>query len=602
MKKFFTLICALVATAATAFAAGIDDLPVCKHSYVLVADEVNNNGTEKIAKGVTYGDFFFTPTGHDKSNGKGKFDLAAKDEEGNYLYFGGKYAEYGEHLNSLRIKNAQDVLAIKVTAKSKVIVCFNGQGKTGSAARYPKFCTTADMADANALNEKPSDATGKVGTEYREFVAPDDMTLYIGSWNGDTYVSYIIVEANEAPGTPQVKVGPQKFDEAKGLWFRDITVKAVDITEEGSEESAPTIVTYTTDGTAATEESDVVEPGGITVYQNQTLKFQAFGDFMGDGKPDKDNIIEGADNEAIVSFTFDAPTLSSKDGVVTVTSPYEGKGAANVIKYDDQTINGNTATLTKSATVTAYSEITNGSYGKFTSKSANSDVLVLNKISEKKEIKVIEGTAVVDEEATAGATDGKTHYKVEGGKLNADPMDFFIKEPAFGVVKEAQYQIDDKECYLQMNGDITIYFDLAEDAAVTIVASKNSCKSISDDTVKDGKVFAVTVDGTAKQSADVTAESYEVSNGEQSIYVPGNVLKFDLTAGQHKFTRYTGTGQIFLSSILIEPGKSVFTDPTGIKDIETVAKNAKAVKKIENGQLVIVTPNGKVTVAGAKIK
>ena len=48
MKKIFTLICALAGFASMSSAASVDDVAPLKHSYVLVCDEWNNNGTEKI--------------------------------------------------------------------------------------------------------------------------------------------------------------------------------------------------------------------------------------------------------------------------------------------------------------------------------------------------------------------------------------------------------------------------------------------------------------------------------------------------------------------------------------------------------------------------
>lgn len=594
MKKIFTLICALVGIVASGFAQTVADLEVCKHSYVLVGDEVTNDGTEKVAKNSLYGDgYFFTPTGHDKSNKKNSFDLAEKNEDGTYKWFNGKYAEYGSHLNSLRLKTTQDVLAIKLTAKSKIIICFNGQSKKGTAARYPKFATDAKLT--TALNDAPSDASGTVGISTVEYTAPDDMTLYVGSWNGDIYVSYIIVEANEVPGTPSVKVGPQKYE--NGLWFREVTVKPAMVTEEGSEESFPSIVTYTTDGSAPDENSEVVPSDPIKVYKDQTLKFQAFTDF-GEGLPEVDAIIAGAENEAVVSFSFDAPTLVADKGNVTVTSPYAAQGGANVITYGENTVNGDKVTLTESAEVSAKTVITNGSYGKFESKSASIDALVLTPITEKKELKPIAGEVVVDEEATAGSTDGKTYYMVKDGKLNADPKDFFVKSPVFGAVTadEAQYQVPEgQDVYLQMKDDVTIYFELADSALVTITASKHSCKDI-EGTDEKSKIFAVKVDGNDQQVADITA-THEFQNGETTETLDGNVLKFGLAKGLHKFTRYTGTGHIFLSSIVIDPTAVA----AGINDIEA-DKAVKVKKVIENGQVVIVKGNNKYNAAGAQIK
>lgn len=596
MKKIFTLICALVGIVASGFAQTVADLEFCKHSYVLVGDDVTNNGTEKITKNSLFGDgYFFTPTGHDKSNKKNSFDLAEKNEDGTYKWFNGKYAEYGSHLNSLRLKNAQDVFAVKLTAKSKIIICFNGQSKVGTAARYPKFATDAKLE--NPLNEKPSAESGKVGISTVEYTAPDDMTLYVGSWNGDIYVSYIIVEANEAPGTPSVKVGPQTYE--NGLWFREVTVKPAMVSEEGSEEQFPSIVTYTTDGSAPDEKSEVVPSDPIKVYKDQTLKFQAFMD-LGTGLPDVEGFLSRAENEAVVSFSFDAPTLTADKGNVTVTTPYAAQGGANVITYGDQTINGDNATLTESAVVSAKTVITNGTYGKFESKSASIDALVLTPITEKQEIKPIAGEVVVDEEATAGSTDGKTYYMVNNGKHNADPKYIFFKKPVFGAVTadNAKYQVPEgQEVYLQMkDNDIAIYFETAQKSLVTITASKNSCKNI--DKPEDAKnlIFGVKMDDTDQQVADITAD-HEFVNGDATETLSGNVLKFFVEAGTHKITRYTGTGNIFLSSIVIEPAGT----NTGINDIEANS-TVKVKKVIENGQIVIVKGNNKYNVAGAQIK
>lgn len=249
--------------------------------------------------------------------------------------------------------------------------------------------------------------------------------------------------------------------------------------------------------------------------------------------------------------------------------------------------------------VSAKTVINNGTYGKFESKSASIDALVLTPIKEKKEIKPIAGEVVIDQEATDNATDGKTYYMVNNGKLNADPKDFFIKSPVFGAVTadEAQYQVPEgQQVYLQMKDDVTIYFELADSALVTITASKHSCKNIESTEAKD-KIFAVKVDGTTDQQvADITA-THEFQNGNTTETLEGNVLKFGLSKGVHKFTRYTGTGHIFLSSIVIDPTAVA----AGINDIE--ADKAVNVKKvIENGQIVIVKGNNKYNVAGAQIK
>ena len=84
------------------------------------------------------------------------------------------------------------------------------------------------------LNEKPGkDFPATPAGFLYEWTAQDDATIYIGSYNGDMFVGYIIVEANEAPGTPSVKVGNQIFE--NGLWYREVTCKHSDGNNQCSE-------------------------------------------------------------------------------------------------------------------------------------------------------------------------------------------------------------------------------------------------------------------------------------------------------------------------------------------------------------------------------
>lgn len=576
MKKIFTLICALVGLVTTAMADSIKDLPVCKHSAVFVMDVYTNNGQVGLESNKIYDGYLFSNGATSKATNKGSVDLS--DDP--------KYSEYGSHLNCVKLKDSKQGLVLKVTAGSKVIVYHQSH-----ATRY------IDIQEVNESNYTAKETKtlfkGEINSTKTEWVADDNRTIRIGSIAGDLYVSYIIVEAKEAPGTPSVKVGPQKYE--NGLWFREVTVKRAMVTEEGSEEQYESAVTYTTDGSAPDENSEVVPSDPIKVYKDQTLKFQAF---MADDEGNPALFLEGAENEAVVSFSFDAPTITADKGNVTVTTPYAAQGGANVITYGDEIINGDNATLTESAVVSAKTVINNGTYGKFDSKSASIDALLLTPIKEKKEIKPIAGEVVIDQEATDNATDGKTYYMVNNGKLNADPKDFFIKSPVFGAVTadEAQYQVPGgQEVYLQMKDDVTIYFELADSALVTITASKHSCKNIESTEAKD-KIFAVKVDGTDQQVADITA-THEFQNGNTTETLEGNVLKFGLSKGVHKFTRYTGTGHIFLSSIVIDPTAVA----AGINDIEA-DKAVKVKKVIENGQIVIVKGNNKYNVAGAQIK
>lgn len=600
MKKLFTLICALVGLASTANAATIDDVKVCKHSYVLVADEWTNNGTVRpgnAAGGFLFGDGFFLDVNAKGTVAinKGKSDPAEilTDADGNptgeYRYgeaFAKKYGEYGAHLNSLRLKNNADVIAMKVTAGSKLIFLIQGNNKSGTSARIPKIATDAKLE--NALNEKPgADFPATPAGFLYEWTSEDDQTIYIGSYNGDMFVGYIIVEANEAPGTPSVKVGNQTYE--NGLWYREVTCQPNKYEIFGQQ--LDTYVTYTLDGSTPTADGQkYTEP--IKCYKNMTVKFQAWTDL---------GICEGADNEGIVSFSFNAPKISAEGGNVTITSEYEG--AQNFYKFGDADYaEGSSVTLTESATLTAMSKIKNGDYAVFESASTSKDVYVLNPISEEKIISVLAGTAVVDEKATASSTTG-TIYMIDGGEISADKMDFFVKNLEFGAIANgtaaAQYQVPaGQEAYIKMN-NTNISFLVAEGETVNVhvICSKNACKNI-DSEKADERQCKVNVDGTVYGCADMNTGTYEITDAEGNVEtLPTNEIKFSLGEGVHTFKKFSGTGNILISSIKITPVKG-----TGINAVNGENKASKNGKVIKNNRVVIVKDGAEFSVTGAQLK
>ena len=569
MKKLFTLAIALLGFAGIANAASIDDLQVCKHSYVFVADE-NSPVEEKILfyKNTLFGDgYIFTPTSNAYATNKGSVDLSVADGILVTEDIAAKYGEYGKHLNCLRLKKAQDVIAMRLTAQSKVIIFYQDNSKDD---RYPVFATDAGLSSRlgeGVISERCSGEEGAPAANLRriEWTATDDGLVYIGDNNGDMYLSFIIVEAKEAPGTPTVKVGEQKFE--GGLWFREVTCKANPAVEGG--ESLPTVVTYTTDGTAPTAKSPLYT-APIKCYQDMTVKFQAFYDFDENGKLDADDeIADGADNEANVSFSFDAPAIEAEGANVTIVSPYEN--ARNFLSLDGTESGAEElgqVTLDESATIYAYTLIENGDYGTFKSKSTTKDVYVLNPIKEKKTIAVTAGTAVVDEEATASSTTGEV-YKVEGGEISADKKDFFVKNLTFGTLANAdaaksQYQVPaGQEAYIQMsNTNITFFVAEGDSVTVKVICSKNSCKNLdaadaAEDKLDNGctpdRQCYVNINGTNYCLTDAEGNH----TNDLKLYPEANVFEFGLKGAEggsyFTFQKYSGTGNIFISSIEITP-------------------------------------------------
>ncbi len=612
MKKFFTLICALVGFAGVANAATVDDIAVCKHSYVLVCDQLG----ARPGKGVLFGnDHFLDVTGGSTATNKGQVDLSVLNEaDDNHVnqYIVDKYgADYpGLHYNFLRLKNNQDVIAMKLTAKSKVIMFIQGNNKTGKDARIPCIAKTVDdIKNKTGLNAAPTADHPTTDAGFRwEYTVDDDGLFYVGSYNGDMFVSYIIVEANEAPGTPTVKVGDQTFE--NGLWFREVSCKANEYKMEGSDEGIPTIVTYTTDGSEPNATSPVYkEP--IKCYKDMTVKFQAYQDWgMGADEAFK---CDGADNDGNVNFVFDAPSIDADGATFTITSPYAEQNGSNYYKLGDgEEVAGNGATLTESATVTAYTKIANGSYTTFTTKATTKDVYVLNPIKEKKTIAVTKADVVLDEEATAASTTGEV-YKVENGEISADKADFFVKNLTFAVVKNADYQIDGKEAYIQMsNTNITFLVAAGDEVNVKVICSKNACKNIdADDAAEDKLVDGCTPDRSCYVNVSGTNYCAKDAEGkavcDQKLY-PGvaNIIEFSLKGGKttkqnvkdaegndvvgedgkaiqedvftpentiYTFQKYSGTGNIMISSIEFTP-----VNASGISTIN-------ATEKVSNGAI-----------------
>ena len=598
MKKIFTLIIALMGFAGAANAASVNDLVECKHSYVLVCDDYTNNGTGSRTKGGLFGDgFFWDVTGGSVATNKGKVNLAVADGVLVTDEIVEKYGEYGEHLNSLRLKNDQDVIAMKVTAKSKIIIFYQNNG----ADRYPMF--GLDSKPTTNPMDVQGEKTETVNKMARmEWTAPDDMTIYIGGKGGDQFLSFIIVEANEAPGTPTVKVGDMQYDGA--LYFKEVTCKANPATEEGSTEKIPTVVTYTTDGSTPTAASPVYT-APIKCTKNMNVKFQAFLDF-GDGKANDDFICSGADNEGIVSFSFDAPVINNEGGNVTISTGYNN--ATNYYSYGEvKDAQGDSFTLTEGATVIAYTKIANGDVS-FTSKSVTKDVYqgLLAAIKEKKTIAVSAGDVVEDAEATATSTTGPV-YKVENGAISATTSDFFVKNLEFGVIKDAAYQIDGKEAYIKMNTtNITFLVAAGDKVNVKVICSKNSCKTLNpdnDESVTTDRKCYVNVSGTTYGCDDITVENgniieFELAGGKNVTNKDeeGNeTTSFEAADTYYTFQKYSGTGNILISSIEITPA-----DPSGIAAVKAVNAQSSVLYNLA-GQRVDANYKGVVIVNGKKM-
>ena len=168
-----------------------EELATIESNYVLICDEYTENGTiDRGSKGTLFGDnHFLDVTGVSVATTKGQVDLSVVDTLGENLsplyvtdYIVSKYGQYGKHYNSLRLKNAQDVISMKVKADTRLMFFIQGNNKSGTVARIPKISKSADLSDP--LNDAPTEDNPATVSGYRyDFIVPEDMQIYVGSYN-----------------------------------------------------------------------------------------------------------------------------------------------------------------------------------------------------------------------------------------------------------------------------------------------------------------------------------------------------------------------------------------------------------------------------------
>ena len=178
-------------------------------------------------------------------------------------------------------------------------------------------------------------------------------------------------------------------------------------------------------------------------------------------------------------------------------------------------------------------------------------------------------------------------------------MDFFVKNLEFSVLKDdnAIYQVPEgQEIYIKMN-NTNITFQVAEGDSVNVkvVCSKNACKNINaDDNADDPTALVndrkciVNVSGTNHFHKD--AEGNEAS--DLKLCEDANIIEFGLTSGTYTFQKYSGTGNILISSIEITP---VGTE--GITSVNATAEKSGAIyniagQKVNEGYKGLIIKNG----------
>ncbi len=216
MKKMLLTLIASMWAVMFASASTVDDLTAITATCVYAFDDYTGNGTGTRSVGSLFGgNHFLDVNGGSVSTSKKTIDIAdlttyAAINGADTVSLAAKYTTYGSHLNSLRLKNAQDVIALKPIAGSVIYLFGNGNNKEGTTARIPKFATDASLEDV--LNEAPDASHPVSGTYVYKFEVPKGFNgktpLYIGSYNGDAFFSFIVVEvpSDDIPLDPDIDV------------------------------------------------------------------------------------------------------------------------------------------------------------------------------------------------------------------------------------------------------------------------------------------------------------------------------------------------------------------------------------------------------------
>ena len=199
MKKFFTLLTLLLCAVTSSWGAAVSDLKTIATDYVFIADNFTANGTVKLTANTLYdGNVIFAPTANSVANNKGSVNF-----------------EGGNHLNSLRLKNAQDRLAFKVNGACTVTFYTYSDSQRGIYVSKSDNVTT----DAAAYAKQPA------STSVWEVSLDEAGVYYLTSYNSDFYFAGFKVTFPKT-GQPTINTNPVAAEYSQGDAATALTVSA----------------------------------------------------------------------------------------------------------------------------------------------------------------------------------------------------------------------------------------------------------------------------------------------------------------------------------------------------------------------------------------
>ena len=181
MKNFKTLFAVLAMTfcSLTVLASTVDDLVAISSDYVFIADDVTSNGTVGLTMNELYANNHILSAGwngNSVSNAKGSIGFASG----------------GSHLNSLRLKNAQNMIAFKVTAPCTITLYTYSDAQRG--IRIHKGARAND-ADETYYLQQP------VSTPVWSADLDEAGVYYLSSYNSDFFFAGFEVTFPDDPAS-----------------------------------------------------------------------------------------------------------------------------------------------------------------------------------------------------------------------------------------------------------------------------------------------------------------------------------------------------------------------------------------------------------------
>ena len=169
MKNLKTIFAVLAVSlfSLTAFASTVDDLVAISSDYVFIADDITASGTAPLTRNELYAN------GHILA--AGWYDNVVSSLKGSIAFASG-----GTHLNSLRLKNAQDMIAFKVTSPCAITLYTYSDSERG--VRIHKGARSGDSDDTYYLQQP-------VSTPVWNAELDEAGVYYLSSYNADFFIA-----------------------------------------------------------------------------------------------------------------------------------------------------------------------------------------------------------------------------------------------------------------------------------------------------------------------------------------------------------------------------------------------------------------------------